>query len=52
MTTDACDLPDLRAFIRVKKPALAGFMELGAKLELVDGVLKVVPRSDIFQRYL
>jgi hypothetical protein len=45
-------LPKLRAYIRTKKAALAGFMELGAELELEDDVLKVIPRSDIYVRYL
>jgi DNA polymerase-3 subunit gamma/tau len=46
------DLPELRAYIRQKKAALAGFMELGAGLDLNDDVLRVVPRSDIYVRYL
>jgi DNA polymerase-3 subunit gamma/tau len=46
------DLPELRAYIRQKKAALAGFMELGAGLELIGDVLHVVPRSDIYVRYL
>jgi DNA polymerase III subunit gamma/tau len=47
------NLPDLRNYIRQKKAALAGFMELGAGLELgADDVLKVIPRSDIYVRYL
>jgi len=48
----AADLPELRAYIRQKKAALAGFMELGAGLELTDDVLRVLPRSDIYVRYL
>jgi DNA polymerase III subunit gamma/tau len=46
------DLPELRAYIRQKKAALAGFMELGAALELDADVLRVAPRSDIYVRYL
>ncbi|MGO9055912.1 MAG: DNA polymerase III subunit gamma/tau [Candidatus Binataceae bacterium] len=46
------DLPDLRNHIRQKKAALAGFMELGAGLELSGDILKVVPRNDIYVRYL
>jgi DNA polymerase III subunit gamma/tau len=46
------DLPELRAYIRQKKAALAGFMELGAALELDGDVLRVAPRSDIYVRYL
>ena len=48
----AGDLPELRAYIRQKKAALAGFMELGAGLELEGDVVRVVPRSDIYVRYL
>ncbi len=46
------DLPDLRSYIRQKKAALAGFMELGAALELNGDILEVVPRNDIYVRYL
>jgi len=46
------DLPGLRSYIRQKKAALAGFMELGAGLELNGDILKVVPRNDIYVRYL
>jgi len=46
------DLPELRAYIRQKKAALAGFMELGAALELSGDILRVLPRSDIYVRYL
>jgi DNA polymerase-3 subunit gamma/tau len=48
----ATDLPELRDFIRQKKAALAGFMELGAALMLGGDILRVVPRSDIYVRYL
>jgi hypothetical protein len=47
----AADLPEFRAYVREKKAALAGFMELGASLELVGDVLRVLPRSDIYLRY-
>jgi hypothetical protein len=46
------DLPELRAHIRLKKPALAGFMELGAGLEFAGDVLRVIPRNDIYVPYL
>ena len=46
------DMPDLRDYIRQKKAALAGFMELGAGLELSGDILRVVPRNDIYVRYL
>jgi DNA polymerase-3 subunit gamma/tau len=48
----APDLPELREYIRQKKAALAGFMEMGATLALGDDILRVVPRSDIYVRYL
>jgi len=48
----AVDLPDLREYIRQKKAALAGFMELGAGLELDGDILRVTPRNDIYVRYL
>jgi hypothetical protein len=48
----SADLPELRAYIRSKKAALAGFMELGAGLQLVGDVLRVMPRSDIYVSYL
>ncbi len=48
----AADLPDLREYIRQKKAALAGFMELGAGLELNGDILRVTPRNDIYVRYL
>jgi DNA polymerase-3 subunit gamma/tau len=46
------DLPDLREYIRQKKAALAGFMELGAGLEVNGDILRVTPRNDIYVRYL
>jgi DNA polymerase III subunit gamma/tau len=48
----APDLPELREYIRQKKAALAGFMEMGATLALSGDNLRVVPRSDIYIRYL
>ena len=48
----SADLPELRAYLRSKKAALAGFMELGAGLELSGETLKVIPRTDIYIRYL
>jgi DNA polymerase III subunit gamma/tau len=46
------DLPELRAFIRDRRAALAGFMEQGAILQLSDDLLTVTPRNDIYVRYL
>jgi DNA polymerase III subunit gamma/tau len=46
------DLPELRAHIRSRRPALAGFMEQGADLVLNDELITVVPRNDIYVRYL
>ncbi|HKD70380.1 MAG TPA: DNA polymerase III subunit gamma/tau [Candidatus Binataceae bacterium] len=51
-TKAGADLPELRNYIRQKKAALAGFMELGAGLQLTGDVLRVEPRSDIYVRYL
>jgi DNA polymerase-3 subunit gamma/tau len=46
------ELPDLRDFIRSRRAALAGFMEQGASLKIDGDVLTVIPRSDIYVRYL
>ncbi|HZO82244.1 MAG TPA: DNA polymerase III subunit gamma/tau [Candidatus Binataceae bacterium] len=46
------DLPELRDFIRARRAALAGFMEQGAALALDGDVLRVIPRNDIYIRYL
>ena len=46
------DLPELRKHIRAKRAALAGFMELGAALALNGDVLRVIPSSHIYVRYL
>jgi hypothetical protein len=46
------ELPDLRDFIRSRRAALAGFMEQGASLHLDGDRLAVIPRSDIYIRYL
>jgi len=46
------DLPELRDFIRSRRAALFGFMEQGAALELNGDVLTVIPRNDIYVRYL
>jgi hypothetical protein len=51
-TSTGRDLPELRDYIRQKKAALAGFLELGADLELSGDTLRVIPRSDIYVRYL
>jgi DNA polymerase-3 subunit gamma/tau len=45
-------LPDLRDFIRSRRAALYGFMEQGAALDLNGDVLTIVPRNDIYIRYL
>ena len=46
------DLPELRDFIRMRRAALAGFMEQGASLALSDDTLTVNARNDIYIRYL
>jgi len=46
------ELPDLREFIRGKRAALFGFMEQGASLRMNGDVITVIPRSDIYTRYL
>jgi hypothetical protein len=46
------DLPELRDFVRSCRAALFGFMEQGAALELDGNVLRVIPRDDIYVRYL
>jgi DNA polymerase-3 subunit gamma/tau len=45
-------LPDLRDFIRGRRAALFGFMEQGAALALNGDVLTIIPRNDIYIRYL
>lgn len=45
-------LPDLRDFIRGRRAALYGFMEQGAALVLNGDVLTIIPRNDIYIRYL
>lgn len=49
---NANDLPGLRDHIRMRRTALAGFMERGAALALDGDVLLVIPRNDIYVRYL
>jgi|GEM_PF-303113 len=46
------DLPELRDHIRARRAALAGFMEQGASLSLDGDLLRVIPRNDIYIRYL
>ena len=46
------DLADLRAHIRSRRAALAGFMEQGAALTLDGDTLVVLARKDIYLRYL
>ncbi len=46
------DLPELRDHIRARRAALAGFMEQGAALAIEGDVLSIVPRNDIYIRYL
>jgi DNA polymerase-3 subunit gamma/tau len=48
----ARELPELREHIRSRRPALAGFMEQGAGLSVVDDVVRVVPLNQIYVRYL
>jgi DNA polymerase III subunit gamma/tau len=45
-------LPELREFIRSRRAALFGFMEQGAALDLNGDVLTIIPRNDIYIRYL
>jgi DNA polymerase III subunit gamma/tau len=45
-------LPELRDFIRSRRAALFGFMEQGAALDLNGDVLTIIPRNDIYVRYL
>ncbi|HVB82991.1 MAG TPA: hypothetical protein VNE82_23950, partial [Candidatus Binataceae bacterium] len=49
---DLLDLPELREHIRARRAALAGFMEQGASLALDGDLLRVIPRNDIYIRYL
>jgi len=48
----ASDLPAFRDHIRSRRAALAGFMEQGALLAFENHTLTVVPRNDIYVRYL
>ena len=41
-----------RDFIRTRRAALAGFMEQGTALTTSGELLTVIPRSDIYVRYL
>src|SRR5216683_5384034 len=50
--TESADLPELREYIRARRATLAGFMEQGASLTLDGDVLRVIPRNDIYIRYL
>jgi len=50
--SDLLDLPELREHIRARRAALAGFMEQGASLALDGDLLRVIPRNDIYIRYL
>ena len=45
-------MPELREHIRARRAALAGFMEQGASLALDGDLLRVIPRNDIYIRYL
>ncbi len=51
-SASAPDLPELREHIRSRRAALAGFMEQGATLALDGDVLRIIPRNDIYIRYL
>lgn len=46
------DMPELRAHLRARRPALAGFMEQGAALALDGDLLSVSALSAIYVRYL
>ena len=46
------ELPELRQFIKSKRAALFGFMEQGAVLRLDRDQLAVIPRNNIYVRYL
>ncbi|HXD90682.1 MAG TPA: DNA polymerase III subunit gamma/tau, partial [Candidatus Binataceae bacterium] len=50
--TSGGGLPELRDFIRGRRAALAGFMEQGAALRMSGDIVTVVPRNDIYVRYL
>jgi hypothetical protein len=52
VASNQADLPDLRDFIRGRRAALAGFMEQGASLKLTGDTIAVIPRNDIYVRYL
>src|SRR5438132_9217195 len=52
VTASGPDLPELRDFIRKRRAALAGFLEVGAALALDGDLLRVIPRNDIYIRYL
>jgi hypothetical protein len=45
-------LPAFRAFVSSRRAALAGFMQQGASLRLRGDSLTVIPRNDIYVRYL
>jgi DNA polymerase-3 subunit gamma/tau len=51
-TGASAGLPELREFIRSRRAALFGFMEQGAALDLKGDVLTIIPRNDIYIRYL
>jgi hypothetical protein len=46
------DLPEFRDYIRVRRAALFGFMEQGARLAIDGNRLEITPRNDIYVRYL
>ncbi len=46
------ELAAFRNFIRARHATLAGFMELGASLTISGELLTVIPRSEIYSRYL
>ena len=52
MFDEPADLPELREHIRARRAALAGFMEQGCDLALEGDLLRVIPRNDIYIRYL
>ncbi|MBF6568611.1 MAG: DNA polymerase III subunit gamma/tau [Candidatus Binataceae bacterium] len=46
------DMADLRIHIRSRRAALAGFMEQGASLAIDGDTITIIPRNDIYVRYL
>jgi hypothetical protein len=54
-TTKSGELPELRElrnFIRTRRAALFGFMEQGASLDVKGDTIYVVPRNNVYVRYI